>query len=57
MGGAGLEDGAGALVVQEWEDNLHWWVEECDTLQARPRPKATYLHTFLPTYRPYHLPT
>ena len=25
--------------MQEWEGNLHWWVEECDTLQALSRSK------------------
>jgi hypothetical protein len=34
MGPSGLDVGTGGLVVQEWEDNLHWWTEECDTLQG-----------------------
>ena len=22
------------VILGGWEDNLHWWVEECDALQA-----------------------
>jgi len=31
---AGIDWGADDSLREEWEENLHWWVEECDTLQG-----------------------
>ena len=32
---AGVKWNADDTQREEWEENLHWWIEECDTLQVR----------------------
>jgi hypothetical protein len=31
---AGVDWNADETLREEWEENLHWWIEECDTLQG-----------------------
>jgi hypothetical protein len=31
---AGVDWDADDTQREEWEENLHWWIEECDTLQG-----------------------